>query len=86
MSGKLEKCLVTIGKIWNIENLYCYFRVKSIFFYSTVKCAINRPMYIAELLRHSMSGMGTKDEDLIFLVVTESEVVFKINFIFFEAF
>ena len=42
-------------------------------------------MYIAELLRHSMSGMGTKDEDLIFLVVTESEVVFKIKFIFFEA-
>lgn len=50
MSGKLEKCLVTI-----------------------VKCALNRPEYIAELLHDSMSGMGTKDEDLIRLVVTESE-------------
>lgn len=50
MSGKLEKCLVTI-----------------------VKCAQNRPEYFAELLHDSMSGIGTKDEDLIRLIVTESE-------------
>lgn len=40
-----------------------------------MKCAQNRPEYIAELLHDSMSGMGTKDEDLIRLVVTESEVI-----------
>ncbi|KAI3409823.1 hypothetical protein GPALN_006198 [Globodera pallida] len=39
-----------------------------------VKSIRNRPAYFAELLYKSMKGLGTRDNDLIRLVVTRSEI------------
>jgi hypothetical protein len=39
-----------------------------------VKCIRNRPAYFAELLYNSLKGLGTRDEDLIRLVVSRSEI------------
>ena len=39
-----------------------------------VKCARNRPEYFAERLHKAMAGIGTKDSDLIRLLVSRSEV------------
>uniref|UniRef100_A0A914HP99 Annexin n=1 Tax=Globodera rostochiensis TaxID=31243 RepID=A0A914HP99_GLORO len=39
-----------------------------------VKSICNRPAYFAELLYKSMKGLGTRDNDLIRLVVTRSEI------------
>jgi hypothetical protein len=40
-----------------------------------VKSVQNRPGYFAELLQKSMKGAGTKDEDLIRVLVSRSEVI-----------
>jgi len=39
-----------------------------------VKCVRNRSAYFAERLRDSMQGMGTKDDQLIFIMVTRCDV------------
>uniref|UniRef100_A0A914QX91 Annexin n=1 Tax=Panagrolaimus davidi TaxID=227884 RepID=A0A914QX91_9BILA len=39
-----------------------------------IKCIRNRNGYFAELLYNSMKGMGTRDNDLIRLIVSRSEV------------
>uniref|UniRef100_A0A915LKT9 Annexin n=1 Tax=Meloidogyne javanica TaxID=6303 RepID=A0A915LKT9_MELJA len=39
-----------------------------------IKSIKNRPAYFAELLYNSMKGFGTRDTDLIRLVVTRSEI------------
>jgi len=39
-----------------------------------VKCIRSRPSYFAELLNNSMKGFGTRDTDLIRLVVTRAEI------------
>ncbi|VDD90579.1 unnamed protein product [Enterobius vermicularis] len=41
---------------------------------AVVSCIQNRPAYFAKLLYNSMAGLGTRDKDLIRLVVTRSEV------------
>lgn len=39
-----------------------------------IKAVRNRPGYFAELLYNSMKGFGTRDTDLIRIIVTRSEV------------
>ncbi|KAI6225294.1 Annexin [Aphelenchoides fujianensis] len=39
-----------------------------------IKCVRNRAAYFAELLNDSMKGLGTRDTDLIRIIVTRSEV------------
>jgi annexin A7/11 len=39
-----------------------------------IKCIRSRPSYFAELLQNSMKGLGTRDTDLIRLVVTRAEI------------
>lgn len=39
-----------------------------------VKSIRNRPAYFAELLYNAMRGMGTRDTDLIRIIVTRAEV------------
>lgn len=39
-----------------------------------IKAIRNRPAFFAELLYNSMKGMGTRDTDLIRIIVTRSEV------------
>jgi annexin A7/11 len=41
---------------------------------AVVKSAKSRAAYFAERIHESVAGMGTKDEDLIFLVVTRADV------------
>lgn len=41
------------------------------------KAAINKSAYFAEDLHHAMAGAGTKDEDLIRLLVSRSEVCYN---------
>lgn len=41
---------------------------------AVVKSIRNRPAYFAELLHNSMKGLGTRDNDLIRLVVTRCEI------------
>jgi annexin A7/11 len=43
-------------------------------FLALVKSARNRAAYFAERIHESVAGMGTKDDDLIFLVVTRAEI------------
>ena len=43
-------------------------------FYYKVKCIRNRPAYFAEQLHESMKGLGTRDDDLIRLLVCRCEV------------
>lgn len=38
------------------------------------KCVKNRPAYFAEQIHETMKGMGTKEEDLIRLLISRSEV------------
>ena len=38
-----------------------------------MKSSLNRPAYFAERIRDTMSGAGTRDSDLIRLVVSRSE-------------
>ncbi|VDK48058.1 unnamed protein product [Anisakis simplex] len=38
------------------------------------QCAQNKAVYFANLLYHSMKGVGTRDRDLIRLIVTRSEI------------
>jgi len=40
----------------------------------SVKCARNRAAYFAERLKESMKGFGTKDEELIFIIVARAEI------------
>lgn len=39
-----------------------------------VRCVRNRPLHFAELMHESMAGLGTKDNDLMRLLVTRSDV------------
>ncbi|CAF0932991.1 unnamed protein product [Brachionus calyciflorus] len=39
-----------------------------------IKSARNKPAYFAELLKNTMDGIGTRDEDLIRILVSRSEV------------
>ena len=39
-----------------------------------MKCAKNRPAYLAERLHKAMSGCGTKDRSLIRLIVSRSDI------------
>ena len=39
-----------------------------------VKCVRNKPGYFAEQLHEAMKGAGTKDDDLIRILVTRAEV------------
>jgi annexin A7/11 len=41
---------------------------------AVVKVARNRAAYFAERIHDSVAGLGTKDDDLIFLIVTRSEI------------
>ncbi|VDK53517.1 unnamed protein product [Anisakis simplex] len=41
---------------------------------AVVACVQNRPAYFAKLLYNSMVGLGTRDTDLIRIVVTRSEI------------
>ncbi|MFH4978473.1 hypothetical protein AB6A40_005182 [Gnathostoma spinigerum] len=41
---------------------------------AVIACAQNRPAYFATLLYNSMAGLGTRDNDLIRLVVSRSEI------------
>ncbi len=43
-------------------------------FVSTVKSVRNRPAYFAEQLHNAMKGAGTKDDDLIRILVSRSEI------------
>jgi hypothetical protein len=45
-----------------------------IFLLLIVKCARNKPAYFAEQLHDAMKGLGTKDDDLIRLLVCRAEV------------
>jgi annexin A7/11 len=39
-----------------------------------VKCAKNRAQYYAERLHQSLAGLGTKDNDLIFIMVSRADI------------
>jgi len=41
---------------------------------AVVKAARNRAAYFAERIHNSVAGLGTKDDDLIFLIVTRAEI------------
>lgn len=44
------------------------------FLKTKVKCARNKPAYFAEQLHEAMKGLGTKDDDLIRLIVSRAEI------------
>ncbi len=50
------------------------------FVYFQVECAENKPSYFAKLLRKSIEGLGTRDDDLIRLLTTRSQVIVVITF------
>ena len=41
---------------------------------AVIKCARSRTAFLAELIHNSMKGMGTRDDDLIRLIVTRAEI------------
>lgn len=41
---------------------------------AVVKCAKNRAAYFAGRLHNCVKGMGTVDNDLIFIIITRSEI------------
>jgi hypothetical protein len=48
--------------------------VTSCFVSAIVKSAKSRAAYFAERIHESIAGMGTKDDDLIFLIVSRADV------------
>ena len=59
---KVANVLVTMGYLGAYIDVFA------------VKCAKNRARYFAERLRDAMQGMGTKDDQLIFILVTRCDV------------
>lgn len=39
-----------------------------------IRCVRNRPLYFAELLHEAMSGLGTKDDALMRILITRSDI------------
>ena len=75
-SGYAEDGLLAICnwiEIWKIFNSIVSQLWRSFVEFS-VKCAKNRPAYLAERLHKAMSGCGTKDRSLIRLIVSRSDI------------
>ena len=47
--------------------------MKNSFFFKTVQCALKKSIYYAKCLNSAMIGMGTRDQDLIRLIVSRCE-------------
>ena len=71
MSGDLEFACLTISNFLSFSLI----NTKILRFISIiVKSARNKPAYFAEQIHNAMKGLGTKDDDLIRLLVSRAEV------------
>ncbi len=84
MSGDLERACLAIGKSPLYRKwLYSLFHNCFTYLFNSAKAVNNKPKYYAEQLHEAMAGAGTKDEDLIRLLVCVSEVRLSLSYIFF---
>lgn len=72
MSGDLENGMIAIGI--EFVSLYTLFITS---FSSLVDCVYSRVTYFAKRLYKSMKGLGTKDQTLVRVIVSRSEVCCK---------
>ena len=71
MSGDLEEACLTIGICSKIKQFILNILIN---FWIEVKAVKNKPLYFAEKIHESMKGLGTRDDDLIRLLICRAEV------------